>query len=132
MGEKRVNNSGFSLIELVIVIAVIAILTAILAPQYLKYVHDAKISTDLNNAEEIAKSVSVAVADGSLPLAAAGSTKEVTVADIPNVTVFPQSKVNAGYTWKVTVNAYGVEQVTLGGYEIWPDPDAANGYRTKH
>jgi len=35
---KKRNNKGFSLIELVIVITIMVILTALLAPQLLRYV----------------------------------------------------------------------------------------------
>lgn len=35
---KKLNNKGFSLVELIIVIAIMAVLIGVLAPQYLKYV----------------------------------------------------------------------------------------------
>lgn len=133
MGEadvRRKPEAGFSLIELVVVITIMAAITAILAPQYLQYVKRSKVSVDINNAEAIVNAVSAAIADGSIPLAGAGSTREVTASDIPNVTAFPVSKVDASYDWKVTVDDGGINKVTLGGYVIWPDPDGAGGYRT--
>ena len=36
--KKKMDNKGFSLVELIIVIAIMVILVAVLAPQYLKYV----------------------------------------------------------------------------------------------
>jgi type IV pilus assembly protein PilA len=33
------NNKGFTLVELIIVIAIIAVLAAVIAPQYIKYVN---------------------------------------------------------------------------------------------
>ncbi|MCM1143504.1 MAG: prepilin-type N-terminal cleavage/methylation domain-containing protein, partial [Lachnoclostridium sp.] len=36
--KKEMNNKGFSLVELIIVIAIMVILVAVLAPQYLRYV----------------------------------------------------------------------------------------------
>ncbi|MCM1111816.1 MAG: prepilin-type N-terminal cleavage/methylation domain-containing protein [Muribaculum sp.] len=127
---RRKPQAGFSLIELVVVITIIAAITAILAPQYLQYVQKSKISVDLNNAEAIANAVSADIADGSIPLENAGSTREVTASDISNVTAFPVSKVDPSYDWKVIVDDVGLCQVTLGGCEIWPDPDGTNGYRT--
>lgn len=40
------NNKGFSLVELIIVIAIMAVLIGVLAPQYLKYVEKSRISSD--------------------------------------------------------------------------------------
>ncbi len=40
------NNKGFSLVELIIVIAIMAILAAALAPQLIKYLEESRVSTD--------------------------------------------------------------------------------------
>ena len=40
------NNKGFSLVELIIVIAIMAVLVGVLAPQYLKYVEKSRIQAD--------------------------------------------------------------------------------------
>ena len=43
------KNKGFTLVELVIVVAILAILVGILAPAYSKYVERSAESTDLEN-----------------------------------------------------------------------------------
>ncbi len=50
----RKNNKGFTLVELIIVIAVMAVLTVVAAPQYLKYVENSRVGTDENALGEIA------------------------------------------------------------------------------
>lgn len=63
MKERKMNNKGFSLVELIIVIAIMAILIVVLAPQYLKYVERSRNSTDLQNATELKTAIETYVAD---------------------------------------------------------------------
>jgi len=57
------NNKGFSLIELIIVIAIMAILVAIIAPNLTKYLAKSKRNTDKKNADEIAAQIQTAIND---------------------------------------------------------------------
>jgi len=47
------SDEGFSLIELIIVIAIMAILVAVVAPNLSSYIGSAKKRTDISNAKEI-------------------------------------------------------------------------------
>lgn len=60
---KKMNNKGFSLIELIIVIAIMAILVAIIAPNLTKYLGKSKKKTDKKNADEIAQQLQTAITD---------------------------------------------------------------------
>lgn len=61
--EKKLNNKGFSLVELIIVIAIMAVLVGVLAPQYLKYVERSRVSTDRDNIAAIESAIQVWGAD---------------------------------------------------------------------
>lgn len=63
---KKMNNKGFSLVELIIVIAIMAILVVVLAPQYLKYVEKSRISSDAQTAVEFEDALMVAASDPDL------------------------------------------------------------------
>ena len=63
--NKKKNNKGFTLVELVIVIAILAILVGILAPQYTKYVEKSRKTADVDNMDELIKAVQVYAIDGA-------------------------------------------------------------------
>ena len=60
---KKTNNKGFSLVELIVVIAIMAVLMVIVAPQMLCYVERTRIQRDNSAIAEIANAIKIAVAD---------------------------------------------------------------------
>ncbi len=57
------KNKGFSLVELIVVVAIMAVLVGILAPAYLSYVEKTRRGTDENAAEEIRHTVEISAAE---------------------------------------------------------------------
>lgn len=83
--KKKMNNKGFSLVELIIVIAIMAVLVAVLAPQYMKYVERSRNSTDRDNAAAIESAMMVWGSETVIPAGetaftvdAAGTTITIT------------------------------------------------------
>lgn len=62
-GEKR--EAGFSLVELIVVIAIMAILIGILAPAYLRYVEKSRKQKDDTAAGEILHAAEIVVLSGT-------------------------------------------------------------------
>lgn len=138
------NNKGFSLVELIIVVAIMAVLIGVLAPQYLKYVQKSKVSTDINNAQEIADAVNAAIADEQIMSGTSfgGKGGDMVVSTdtftVDNLKTLPISKINKDFVWEITYSTTeGVTSITLGTgttvYEIYPNPNKdPGGYYTEH
>ncbi len=87
--SKKLNNKGFSLVELIIVVAIMAVLVVVLAPQYLRYVERSRNSTDRGNAAAIESAMMVwgSETDNALDLFPASSSGTVTVTANANAAI---------------------------------------------
>ena len=66
MKHKKVkNNQGFSLVELIIVIAILAILAGFLAAAYVKHLKEARAAVCLENRDRLYKEMNAKYADGT-------------------------------------------------------------------
>ena len=84
--ERKKDNKGFTLVELVIVVAILAILFGLLAPQYTKYVEKSRKAADVNNMDELIKAVEVYEIDHASKNAITAKTITITMSKDNQIT----------------------------------------------
>lgn len=81
--KKKMNNKGFSLVELIVVVAIMAVLIGVLAPQYLRYVEKSRLQKDNSAIAEIANAMKIAAADEDINTYI-GAGKDITLSTSAN------------------------------------------------
>ena len=96
------NNKGFSLVELIIVIAIMAVLVGVLAPTYLQYVEKSKKSNDVSTVDSIINACEIAAID---PEVMVDTTSSLEFTLTPNgMTITPTGEsATASTTWQDAV-----------------------------
>lgn len=61
--QKKLNNKGFSLVELIVVIAIMAILVGVLAPSVMGQIEKSRLAKDTQSVDVVRTAVMAAVAD---------------------------------------------------------------------
>lgn len=65
--RKAMNqNKGFSMVELIVVIAIMAVLVGALAPALIKYINKARLSSDIDTGRKIADAIMTSVTSDSV------------------------------------------------------------------
>ena len=94
------NNKGFTLAELLIVVAIIAVLTAIAIPVFTTQLEKSREATDASNIRAAYAEISVALLDGGLKAANDSMT------------------ISGGYTATLSAATSGDFDVTVTGFRI--------------
>lgn len=76
--QKSMGNKGFSLVELIIVIAIMAVLVGVLAPTYMQYVERSRKSNDISTVDSIMNACEVLAIDQTVTWQN-GATATITV-----------------------------------------------------
>ncbi len=104
-------QSGFTLIELMIVVAIIAILAAIAIPAYQNYIKEARLAKVTDHYDEAYRSVKAELAKRAAELARGASVPSLTVGYIVNNIVNPEAQLAPVGTG----NAYASSASTTNG-----------------
>jgi type IV pilus assembly protein PilA len=136
--KKEMNNKGFSLVELIIVVAIMAVLIGVLAPTYLKYVENSKRTSDCTSIGSILDACEVLSidpvhtwTDETIKFKADGSydsTSSVS-ADLEAITGVSQTKLQANwgaFNIAVTKDANGA--VTFDASNVTGNTEATNPF----
>ena len=65
MTNKKINDSGFSLVELIVVVLIMAIIAVALAPQVMKWVHNSRLAADVQTRDSIKEQCELALTDNA-------------------------------------------------------------------
>ncbi|MCM1105884.1 MAG: prepilin-type N-terminal cleavage/methylation domain-containing protein [Blautia sp.] len=144
---KKRNNKGFSLVELIVVIAIMAVLMVVLAPAMLRYVEKSRVQKDESAAAEVAHAVELALAQEDIYVEAGtiatGATNSftITLTGSTGAMTFPASatklkadvEATVGSTVKMSSKTHSAQNYTITvtynatrqAYEVvgaWPTP----------
>ncbi len=110
---KKRNKKGFTLIELVVVIAILGILAAILIPVIGGFIARAQTAANQANAKNLYNSVAMALAVGDT--VATSPTTSAAGAELPDEVKAMFGEVPATDTWSFVVTSGTIVSATYNG-----------------
>lgn len=117
------NNKGFSLVELIIVIAIMAILVGVMAPQIIKYIEKANVSADMQLLDAVYDAVVYASVDpdvitdpASRPILDYMVNNAIALEDLQNQNINGQN-VTGNYFCQEVISTLGWNNLNQPTYE---------------
>ena len=106
------KNSGFSLVELIVVIAIMAVLVGVLAPQFIKLVEKSRMATDVQAVEELCHTAEIFAADAD--------RHGITIPDSCSITFTPGARIAVNTSisgddkyWQLALENAGITEYEL-------------------
>jgi len=126
------DNKGFSLVELIIVIAIMAILVGVLAPQFIKYVEQSRRSRDIATANEIREAILADIADNIITASNSSFSPSAGTPTNLSETPTPAATAANGHTFEASFDVTsGTCEVRISSGSMWlTQADDASDYKT--
>lgn len=104
---KKTNNKGFSLVELIIVIAIMAILAGAIAPALIRYIDKSRKSNDVSSAKTIKTAIETAMSNETTYELLTTGTSQTAVTDTDGNSITPTATVTIAQN-VTTANGGGI------------------------
>ena len=124
--QKNLTNKGFSLVELIIVIAIMAVLVGVLAPQYIKYVEKSRVSADAQQVEEFtgASDVDVTLDSTKTYTVTSDTTGKITISNDLKTIFDSLGSVDTAKNYSYKSTSYKAQAITIslaydGTAKVW-------------
>ena len=134
---KKTNNKGFSLVELIVVIAIMAVLVGVVAPTFLRYVEDARRAKDIQAAAALQTAYLADIADGTIdtnvddPAEVTDTSRPSTYGETPEISGRLAAVTNFYYTCDVVngvVTIFGGSSADTDAFTLSSE-DGAEAYK---
>lgn len=124
--RRKIKRRGFTLIELIIVIAIIGILAVIAVPKFSGILKDAKVKADISSAKVIADATYALIAKDGITKANYTTSSALGSEITSYIQVAPVVKAVTG-TFSVKIATDDSVEVSVGTNQLYPSPVSTYG-----